>query len=175
MEHAHKPPVTAKDFFLWLGAMVTLYVSAVSLTILLHQYINVVFVDPALEPYGSFYSGPIRAAIASVVVFFPLYLFLTRLIHKDIRKNPDKKTLWVGRWLTYLTLFVAGVAMAIDVVWAIQSFLSGELTARFLLKVLTILVVAGAVFWYYLNELRGTWEKKERTSKIIGAVAGVVV
>ncbi len=165
----------AKDFFLWLGAMVALYVSSVSLILLVHQYINAWLPDLALEPYGTFYSGPIRAAIASLIVFFPLYVYLTRLIHQDVRKNPEKKTLWVGRWLTFLTLFIAGVVMAIDLVWVINSFLSGELTTRFLLKAMTILVVVGAVFWYYLNELKGAWERKEGQSKLVGALVGVVV
>ena len=175
MNESPKARVGAKDFFLWLGAMVALYVSSISLIILFHQYITFWFPDVALEPYGGFYSGPIRAAIASLIVFFPLYVFLTRLIHQDVRKNPEKKTLWVGRWLTYLTLFVAGVVMAIDLVWVINSFLSGELTTRFLLKAVSILVVVGAAFWYYLNELKGVWERKEGVSKMVGAVAGVVV
>jgi hypothetical protein len=32
--------------------------------------------------------------------------------------------------------------------------LQGELTARFVLKVLTVIVIAGSVFWYYLGSLR---------------------
>ena len=171
-----KPRVTAKDFFLWLGAMAALYISAISFIVLLHQYIQVLFPDIALEPYGgTFYSGAIRFAIASLIVFFPVYVWLTRILHQDIRKNPEKKELWVRRWLVFLTLFVAGIAMAVDLVWVINSFLSGELTMRFLLKALTILVVVGAGFWYYLNELKGVWEQKEGLSKLVGAVTGAVI
>lgn len=170
-----KPKVTAKDFFLWLGGMVALYVASISFIMLIHQYINVIFVDPALEPYGGFYSGPIRFAIASLIVFFPLYVWLTRMIHQDIREVPEKKMLWVGRWLTYLTLFVAGLAMAIDLVTVINTFLNGDLTTRFFLKALSVVVVVGAVFWYYLHELKGTWQQKEKLSKTVGAVVSAVI
>lgn len=172
----NKPNVTAKDFFLWLGAMVALYVFIVTFILLIHQYIQVWFPDVALEPYGSsFYSETIRFAIASLIVSFPLYVWLTRMLHQDIRKNPLKKELWVRRWLVFLALFVGGLAMAIDFIVVINTFLSGELTTRFLLKALVILVVVGAAFWYYLNELRGTWELQERQSKIVGAVVGIIV
>ena len=93
MEPGSKPRVTAKDFFLWLGAMVALYVSTISLVLLSHQYINVWFPDVAREPYGSGASGTIRFAIASLIVFFPLYVWLTRLLHQDIRRVPEKKDL----------------------------------------------------------------------------------
>lgn len=175
MNEIQKPRVTAKDFFLWLGAMVALYVSAISLILLTHQYINVWFPDLVLEPYGTGASGAIRFSIAFLIVFFPLYVWLTRLLHQDLRVNPEKKELWVRRWLVFLTLFVAGVAMAIDLVMLVNTFLNGELTMRFGLKALTILVVVGSGFWYYLNELRGTWEAKEGRSKLVGAIVSAVV
>lgn len=176
MENNNKPRVTAKDFFIWLGAMAALYFSTVTFILLIHQYINVVFPDLALEPYGSAsYTGTIRFAIASLIVTFPLYVWLTRILHQDIRKNPFKKELWVRRWLVFITLFIGGVAMAIDLIVSINAFLNGDLTVRFFLKSLTIFVVVGAVFWYYVQELKGKWETKERESKTIGAVVSVLV
>ncbi len=44
--------------------MVALYISAVSLVLLAHQYVNVFFPDPNLEPYGSGATTGIRFAIA---------------------------------------------------------------------------------------------------------------
>jgi hypothetical protein len=43
------------------------------------------------------------------------------------------------------------------------------------LKALTILVVLGGGFWYYLLELRGVWDVKENLSKTIGGVVSVLV
>jgi len=36
----------------------------------------------------------------------------------------------------------------------VYSLLGGELTVRFVLKVLTVGVIAGTIFWYYLSDLR---------------------
>lgn len=169
-----KPKVTPKDFFLWLGAMVALYISATSLILLVHQYINIWF-PSELERYGADFSSTIRIAISSLVVVFPLYVWLTRILHQDIRMEPIKKELWVRRWLIFLTLFVAGGTIAIDLISLIYTFLDGELTARFTLKALTILIVLGGGFWYYLKELHGIWEAKESLSKMIGGAVALVV
>lgn len=169
-----KAKVTAKDFFLWLGAMVALYVSATSLILLVHQYINVFF--PNALDYAPSYSSSMRFAIASLVVFFPLYVWLTRMLHEDIRHTPLKQELWVRKWLIFLTLFVAGITMAIDLVMLVNTFLNGDITTRFILKALTILVVIGGGFWYYLNELKGKWEEKKKESIIVAfVVSGIVL
>lgn len=174
MEDSVKPKVTPKDFFLWLGAMVTLYVSATSLILLVHAYIEHYFPNQ-LVTYGDPYSGTIRFAIASLIVMFPLYVLLTRMIHEDIRATPLKKELWVRRWLVFLTLFVAGLTIAIDLIAVVYVFLNGEITTRFILKALTILVVLGGGFWYYIHELRGTWEAKKNLSQTIAGIVSVVV
>ncbi len=175
METTTKPKVTPKDFFLWLGAMVALYVSATSLILLVHKYIEVWYPDMALVGYSDPYSGTIRFSIASLIVLFPLFVLLMRLVHSEIRKIPEKRELWVRRWMVFITLFVAGATIAGDLIAVIYTFLEGDLTTRFLLKALTILVVLGGGFWYYLEELKGTWETKEGLSKLIGGVVALVV
>lgn len=175
MDTQLKPKVTPKDFFLWLGAMAALYVSATSLILLVHKYIEVWFPDVTQDYYGDPYSGTIRFSIASLIVLFPLFVWLMRLVHTEIRRNPEKKELWVRRWMVYITLFIAGATIAGDLIAVIYTFLEGELTTRFLLKALTILVVLGGGFWYYLQELKGVWETKEGLSKTIGALVGAVV
>lgn len=167
--------VTPKDFFLWAGAIVTLYVSAVSLLTLIFQYVDKLFEDQ-LETYYDPYSGAIRFAIASLIIIFPLYLYFTRTLNKDMRANPEKKELWVRKWLLYFTLFVAGVTIVIDLIVLINTYLGGqELTTGFLLKVLSVIVVIGGVFAYYLYDLKGTWEHNEKYSKLIGSLVALVV
>ncbi|TAJ14921.1 hypothetical protein EPO56_01480 [Patescibacteria group bacterium] len=173
MDEIKKVKVTPKDFFLWLGSMVALYVSAVSLILLVHQYITYFFPSPL--DYGDAYSGTFRFAIASLIVFFPLYIVLTRMVHQDIRRVPEKKELWVRKWLVVITLFVAGLTIAGDLVALVNTFLNGELTIRFALKALVIFVVLGSAFWYYLEELRGKWEREENNSKIIGGIVTLIV
>jgi len=164
---------TPKDFFLHLGAMIALYVSVISFLALWFEYINVLFPDALQGYYGSF-DGGIRVAMASLIVVLPLYIWLTRLVNEDLRKNSAKRELGVYKWLLYLTLFVAGLTVAIDLITLINRFLGGEITTRFVLKVIVVLIVSGGVFFYYLYALRGVWQKQEKRSKLIGWIIGVI-
>jgi len=169
-----KPKVTPKDFFLWLGAMVALYISAVSFILLIHTFIDIWFPDELMR-YGDAYSGPIRFAIASLIVMFPLFVWLLRMVHQDVRKESLKKDLWVRRWLVFITLFIAGFVMAIDVIILINTYLQGDLSVRFGLKALVVLAVLIGIFWYFLEELRGTWERKPGLSTAFGGATLLLV
>ena len=172
---SEKAKVTPKDFFLWLGAMAALYFSLGSFIALSFEYIERLFGIGAIVGYDPF-SGGIRFAIATLIVLFPVYLLLTRLLNQDIRKHPEKKDIWVRRWLVFLTVFGAGVALIIDVVVLLFTFLGGEeLTVAFLLKVLTILILFGGVFYYYLQDIRGVWQQNEKKSEAIGVGVTAVV
>jgi hypothetical protein len=163
-----------KDFFLYVATMFALYTSVWAIIALLFEYINVLFPD-ALNGYRDPYSGAIRFAIASLVIIFPLYIYLTRTVNEDLRAHPEKRSMGIRKWLIYFTLFIGGVGIVGDLVVLVNTFLGGELTVRFLLKVLAVLIVVGGVFLYYLNDLRGKWEVKERASIIVGAVASLLV
>ena len=85
-----KIKTTPKDFFVFIGAMVALYVSAVSLLNLLFEIINASFPDALNFSYDNFSSG-MRWSIASLLIVFPLYIFLSWFINKDLATNPLKK------------------------------------------------------------------------------------
>ncbi len=148
-----KPRLTPRDFFLYLGALATLYWSAGSLLALLFAIVDTKFRDE-LHYYFDPYSGGIRFAIASLVVVFPISLVLFRAIKRDALAAPQKFLLPLRRWLYSITIFVTAAALAGDVIALLNSFLGGELTTRFVLKVLAVLLVAGLVFWYCLLEIR---------------------
>ncbi|QSH39565.1 hypothetical protein JXR01_00955 [Candidatus Kaiserbacteria bacterium] len=171
-----KAKVTPKDFFFWAGAMVTLYFSIGSFITLSFEYIDRLVGEGGVVGYDPYSSG-IRLAIASLIVLFPVFITLTRLLQKDIRVHPEKSDLWVRRWLIVLTIFGAAVALIVDLIVLLNAFLGGEeLTAAFLLKILTVLIVFGGVFYYYVQAIRGVWVEKEKLSKMIGAgVSGLLV
>lgn len=167
---------TPKDFFLQLGSVVGLYISVISLLTLLFQIINVVIPDVVERAYYyDPYSGALRFAIASLIVVFPIFLLISWLLEREYVKNPAKHELSVKRWLTYITLFVAGVAIVIDVIVLLNVFLNGELALRFFLKVLAVLVVVGVVFGYYIYDLRRTVGEKRNIQKIFFWGSVVVV
>ncbi|MDP3785305.1 MAG: DUF5671 domain-containing protein [bacterium] len=145
-----------KDVFLHLLSIVALYVSAGSFIALLFQYINVFFPDPVDDGYyrlTSAYSG-MRWSVAILVVVFPVYLWASQFLGKMYAALPERRELKTRKWLLYFTLFAAALIIIGDLVTLIYNFLQGELTARFLLKILAVGVVAGVVFSYYFLELR---------------------
>jgi hypothetical protein len=84
---------------------------------------------------------------------------MARYIGRQIDLNPFKRLSPARRWLTYLTLFIASAALLGDTTTLIFNLLGGDLTIRFLLKVLVVAVIAGSAFTYYLLDLRK--EEKE--------------
>ncbi|OGG76274.1 hypothetical protein A2950_01515 [Candidatus Kaiserbacteria bacterium RIFCSPLOWO2_01_FULL_55_19] len=154
-----KPKTTAKDFFLWTGAMVTFYWSTIAFILLTFDYINYSFPN-ALSYYPADpYQSGISYEMASIIVLFPIYLLLMKLIHGNISRDPSRNEIWVRRWALILTLFVAGVAIAVDLIMLLTTFLNGEaLTIAFLLKVLIIFLVAAGVFMHFIADLKGYWD-----------------
>jgi Domain of unknown function (DUF5671) len=177
MEPTQKPRMTPKDFFVQFGALVTLYVSTGALLNLLFTLIDRVFSD-ALDPnyyYSvSAYSSGMRFAIAALVIIFPTYLILLWLITRDSESHPEKKFLGLRRWFTYLTLFLSAALALGDLVTLLNYFLSGEITTRFILKVLTVLVIAVGIFLYYIFDLRKQ-SGALKTYKISAATSVVAV
>jgi hypothetical protein len=93
-----------------------------------------------------------------VLVTFPIFLLIAHRISDDIQRDPTRRRSGVRKWLTYLTLVLAACIVAGDLVYLLNSLLSGGLTTRFLLKSLTVGVIAGAIFWYYLWWMRADEE-----------------
>jgi hypothetical protein len=77
-----------------------------------------------------------------------------RQINRDLATHREKNFSGVRKWLTYLTLLVAALIAIGAVIAFLTSFLRGELTPRFLLKVLVVLVLDGGVLWYYFDWIR---------------------
>ena len=173
-----KPKTTAKDFFLWAGAMVSFYWSVIAFILLTFDYINYTFPN-ALNyyPIDPYQSG-ISYEMASIIVLFPIYLLLMWLIRRDITRDSSRNDIWVRRWVLILTLFIAGITMAVDLITLLTTFLNGEaLTTAFLLKVLIIFLIAAGVFMHFISDLRGYWDKlpSRRDSVRIGVAVLAIV
>ncbi|MDO8466834.1 MAG: DUF5671 domain-containing protein [bacterium] len=146
-----------KDVFLHLLSIVSLYTSGIAFLVLIFQYVNVLFPDAvAGDNYYQLESAyrMIRWSISSLIIVFPTYIIATWFLNKSYDKTPAKKKIWVRKWLVYFTLFVAALIIIGDLVSLINNLLNGELTMRFLLKVLAVFFVSGNVFYYYIWELK---------------------
>jgi len=154
-----RPYLSARDAFVYLVVFVTLGLSAFHFGSLTFELINRAFPDVA-DARGDAYSlAAIRRAIAALVVAFPIYLVLSFRVSASIKRDPTKRSSKIRKWLTYMTLFVAAFVLVGDFTTVIYSLLSGEITVRFLLKALTVIVIAGLVFGYYLWDLRDDQER----------------
>ena len=151
-----KPYLTAQEAFVFLVLFSSLYMSAFSLGGLVFQFINRAFPDPAIDPMYALIASQqaIRWTISLLVVAFPVFVYTTWIIEKAVQRDPNRRRSKVRRWLTYLTLFVAASILVGDVTSLVYNFLGGEMTTRFTLKVLTVGVIAGAVFGHFHRDTR---------------------
>lgn len=145
--------LSPRDAFLHLVLFTTLYITAYHLGSLLFLFIERAFPDPADSPFGAG-DYQLRWAVASLIIAFPVFLFTSRTAAREIAADPTKRASRVRRWLTYLTLFVAASIVVGDGITLVYNLLGGELTIRFLLKVVVVAAIAGSIFWHYLGEAR---------------------
>ncbi len=147
---------SARDAFFHLLAFTTLYASVISLIILLFTYINKWLPDAAFyDPYAANSdASSIRWSIAIITVAFPLFLLISRALIRELTSDGQKLSSGVRRWLTYMTLFVTACALIGDLITLLFTLLNGELSLRFILKVGTVLLLAGLPFRYYFATLR---------------------
>lgn len=151
-----RPSLTAREAFLYLVMFSTLYFAVWNLGNLLFTFIDRAF--PETNP--NFYPGVTqRWSTAAVIIGFPVFLLLARYIGRQIELNPFKRLSPARRWLTYLTLFLASATLLGDITTLIYNLLGGDLTIRFVLKILVVALIAGSCFTYYLLDLRK--EEKE--------------
>lgn len=152
-----KPYLSAREAFLYLVLFLTLYISAWSIGTILFQVINLYIPDAAFSTDYYLLSSSrtaIRSATSALVVTAPIFAWLSYVINRSQDKNPLLRSSKVRKWLTYLTLFVAAGVIIGSLITLVYNVLGGELTARFSLKLLTVLTIAGCIFGYYLWDLR---------------------
>ncbi len=148
-----QPSLSAREAFMYLVLFTTLYIVAYHLGSLVFDFINRAFPDPAAPLSDIGVRSGIRFSVSSLIVALPVFLYSSRLTNRATELDASQRLSPVRRWLTYLTLFMAACILIGDVTSLVFSLLGGDLTTRFVLKVLTIGVIAGTIFWYYLSDL----------------------
>lgn len=162
----------AKDIFSHLFMIVVLYVGIISFLAMLFQMINVAFPDVLTLSY-TYASDSLRVAISALLIVWPAYLGINYLILRDLHKQ--KAVSAIRKWLLYLTLFLAGITIVVDLIVLTNTYLGGSLTSTFVLKVLAVLLVAVAVFGYHLWELRREIDAASRIPKIFGVTTSLII
>lgn len=141
--------VSARDAFLYLVMFSMLYLSVYHLGNLLFQFINLLLPDVTRYDYREGQLGSIRFSIATLLIAWPLFLWLATRIQRQVVQEPAQRLSAIRKWLTWLTLALAACVIAGDLIYLVFRLLSGELSLPFLLKVLVIGLLAGSSFGYY--------------------------
>lgn len=160
---------TAQSFFIWVGILISLITSCAALLSLWFGLIDVITTG---YPEGS----GMQTAAAALIISFPLYIWLTRIIHTTERLEPNAQTVWVRLWVLYGILFISALTIAVDIFILLSSFLRGEeLTIAFMLKSLSAAALLTACFWYYMKEIRHYWISNKEKSELVGMSIGAAV
>ena len=146
---------SARDAFFYLLIFSTLSVWTLSLGCLAFSLIDRWLADPLFRGYGeTFNTYTVTMSLAAVIVAFPLYLLVSRVVLREAAADPDKLESGIRKWLTYMALVIAASVFMGDLITALAYLLRGELTSRFLAKSFVVLGLSSGVFWYYFGGLR---------------------
>jgi hypothetical protein len=158
--------------FVLLGIVTT------ALGVLYFGIIDHFFADP-LDSYSYNYgSGGIHYAISALIVGYPLYYLTMRLWFRKFRDDEGKTESPLTKILTYLALLIASLTIVGDLIATVYTFLQGEISARFFLKALTVLIIAGMIFGFYFLERKKIQYRQDvprRTFQLFGIVLSVYV
>ncbi|MEM7795596.1 MAG: DUF5671 domain-containing protein [Cyanobacteria bacterium P01_C01_bin.118] len=139
---------SARDAFVYLLSFVTLGIWTQALGEIGFILVDHMIPDPLSRTYGDS-SFQIAFCLARLLVAYPVYLLLMRKILKELSVYREKTYSGVRKWLTYIALLIVALVGIGTLMAFLTSFLRGELTPRFLLKVLVILMIDGSVLTYY--------------------------
>ncbi|MEO1403707.1 MAG: DUF5671 domain-containing protein [Cyanobacteria bacterium J06635_1] len=138
----------ARDAFMYLLSFLTLALWTQALGEMAFIFIDQFIPDALNRSYGN-PSWQVSFCLARLIVAYPIYLLVMRQILKELARYRHKNFSGVRQWLTNLTLLITALIGIGTLIAFLASFLQGELTLRFVLKVAVILIIDGGVLWYY--------------------------
>ncbi|HTV81541.1 MAG TPA: DUF5671 domain-containing protein [Acidobacteriaceae bacterium] len=172
---------SARDAFFYLLIFSTLSVWTLSLGCLAFSLIDRWLADPLFQGYGQTFSTySVTTSLAAIIVAFPLYLLVSRVVLREAAADPDKLDSGIRKWLTYMALVIAASVFMGDLIAALAYLLRGELSSVFLAKSLVVLLVSTGVFWYYFGGLRrveaaGGPFSRDRLMAVMSATSVVIM
>ncbi|MDX9779338.1 MAG: DUF5671 domain-containing protein [Patescibacteria group bacterium] len=146
----------AKYSFYYLLSLLALIFMALSVGMILFGIIDSSITDAfAYNSYRNL-DSQFKFAISALLISAPIYYVTLSLINKGLVKQELSLASSLRRWLTYLIIFVNAVIILGVLIAIVNNFLSGALTLRFLLKFLSVLLIASAIFSYYFYDIKRT-------------------
>lgn len=166
-------------FFLCLGVLITLITSVVSFLNLVFDTLDKRFPDVLNSTYQYGYSTydyeSIRMSLATLIIFFPIFIIVSYFWRKYSKIDIGSIDEMFKKWVIYIILFLSSLVVVIDLVTLLRYFIAGEITSRFILKVVAVLIVAILVGLRHICLLRNIEERIKLNSKVLGTVSSVLV
>ncbi|ETX27423.1 DUF5671 domain-containing protein [Roseivivax isoporae] len=143
-----RPSVSAREAFVYglmFTALAVLVIQALSLGFALTD----LWLGPEeSDPFG-FGSWRVRGAVASLVVFAPLFVLLDRRVARAARADRSIGRSAVRDWLSHVALYAAAITLLADLISVLTAVLGGGLTLVFLVKSALVAAAAALVFVYF--------------------------
>ncbi len=151
-----RPYLSARDLFVYLVLFTVLYMVAYNLGTLIFHLIDHAFPSRlrTTSQTNTAVLSDVRWNIAVIAVALPLFILMFLNITRAIAADPTKRQSRPRMWLTYVTLFITALWIVGDIMALVYNALGGEFGTRFLLKVITVAVIAGGIFTYFLHDAR---------------------
>jgi hypothetical protein len=169
--------LTPKFFFISLGVIVTLITNVSSLLVLFFESLNKKFPDAlnSIYQYGynSYDFETIRVSMATLIIFLPVFIFISYLWVKESKEDSNHTNMILRKWMIYLILFLSSLLIIIDLVTLVNYFVSGEITTRFIFKVLGTLIIGSLIDYYYFISMKTeslNFSKIKKLSLICGTI-----
>jgi hypothetical protein len=148
-----RPFLSAREAFLHGVIFIALVMTAWHLVMLGITLIDYTWLDPGEAQPPLHKLSSIRWSMAALIVFFPLFTWLNRRAARARQSDKGLRRSVVRKWVGYVILFLAALALLGNLVFLIFTFLDGEATLKFLAKSAVVAAVSGVIFLYYRAEL----------------------
>lgn len=159
----------AFHLFLFLVSFLSLGFMVFGILVSFFQAVNKFFPDSFKgRNFSSSYfdNDLMKFGLSSLIVTIPIYYGVLFLLNKKLEKKEIEEDSLVRKGITYLAM-VAFSAMAIgSLVALLYSYFDGELTTRFVFKVMAFLVVSLFFFGFYFWEIRRVEFSKNSFNKL---------
>lgn len=152
--------VSMWDSFQHILMFISLYVLAISVSVMLHYYIDK-FMPGVASGSGIFATASndyryslLKGETATMIVAYPVYAFLFLAVARRTMQQPQIRSLKSRKILIYLTLIITFIVVLTNVISLVYNFLGGNVTVNFLLHFLDTAGIASLIFAYYLHQVK---------------------
>lgn len=168
---------SAREAFLYIVYFSLLGMIAGNTGGLAFSFIDHQFADKlASNSYGFDYAATgMRWSVASLLVGFPIFLFLGWRLAAKKRNDPERRRSRVHAWLTYVTLIFAAGALIGDLVAIVFQFLNGEIGTRFMAKAGVVGVISAAILWNYSRDVERHSSRIDFAGQALAILTSLVV